>query len=132
MNNEMFQRWLKRATEDLIVARLVLSEQHMAHVCFLSQQCLEKSLKAYLLEKNGKYPRTHRLVDLLGECTAIDKSFSTFLADCIIVDQYYIPTRYPDAMPGSLPDGMPSETEAKEAIAIAEKVLRFVKEQLLL
>jgi len=131
MTDKLFRRWLDRADEDLIVARLVFSEQHTAHACFLSQQCLEKSLKAYLLDKSGNYPRTHRLVDLLGECTAIDASFSEFLPDCIIIDQYYIPTRYPDAMPGSLPHGIPGETEAKEALEIADKLHQFVKGLLL-
>jgi len=28
------QPWLDKASEDLIVARLVLAEQHFAHACF--------------------------------------------------------------------------------------------------
>ncbi len=45
------------------------------------------------------------------------------------LDVYYIPTRYPDA----LPDGVPSEVftarQATEAIALAAQVLAFAGEQ---
>ena len=127
MSANLHQPWLDKAEADLVVARLVLTKEHHTHACFLSQQCLEKAMKAYLLDQSGKYPRTHRLVDLLTECANFNPSFSKFQADCVVVDQYYTPTRYPDAVPGNLLGGSPSEIEAKEAVDIAEAVLRFVK-----
>ena len=48
MSTNLPQQWFDRAREDLQVARLVLQEKHFAHTCFLAQQCIEKSLKAYL------------------------------------------------------------------------------------
>ncbi len=98
MNASLSAQWLSKAGEDLIVARLVLTEQHYDHTCFLAQQCIEKALKGYLIEKTGTYPRTHKLVDLLGECQNFDVDFGLFLLSCITVDQYYIPTRYPDSI----------------------------------
>lgn len=50
--------------------------------------------------------------------------------DCATVDQYYVPTRYPDGIPGGLPGGMPGKTEAQETITAAEKILRFISTQL--
>ena len=128
--SSLSRQWLDRAIEDLTVARLVLREQHTAHACFLSQQCVEKSLKAYLLAKTNTYPRTHKLVDLLAECQPIEPTFSQFLTDCTVIDQYYIPTRYPDGIPGGTSGGLPGETEAKEAVASADKILQFVSKQL--
>ncbi len=90
-----------------------------------------KALKAFLLDKVHQYLRTHRLVDLLGACGEIDSAFTDFLPDCIVIDQYYVPTRYPDAVPGGLPDGLPSKAEAEEAVGIAEKIMGFVQPQLL-
>lgn len=130
MSKALPQSWLDKAAEDLTVAHLVLTEAHYSHVCFLSQQCLEKALKAFLLETTKKYPRTHRLVDLLGACAEIDPTFADFLPDCTIIDQYYIPTRYPDAVPGGLPGGLPGQSEAEEAITIAEKIIEFVQQQM--
>jgi HEPN domain-containing protein len=46
-----------------------------------------------------------------------------------IVDQYYIPTRYPDGIPGGLPDGIPGEAEAKESIEAADAILQFVSKR---
>jgi HEPN domain-containing protein len=112
------------------VARLVLQERHYAHACFLAQQCIEKALKAYLLAKANTYPRVHKLVDLLAECETLDAAFAVYRADCIVVDQYYIPTRYPDGVPGGLASGLPGETEAREALNAADEVFRFVATQL--
>jgi HEPN domain-containing protein len=131
MSTTLSQQWFDRAREDLQVARLVLQEKHFAHTCFLAQQCIEKSLKAYLLAKANTYPRVHKLVDLLAECEALDSTFAAYRADCIVVEQYYIPTRYPDGVPGGLSGGMPGEIEAREALNAADEVLRLVATKLL-
>jgi HEPN domain-containing protein len=130
MSASLPQQWFDRAREDLQVARLVVQERHYAHACFLSQQCIEKALKAYLLEKANTYPRVHKLVDLLAECETLDAAFGAYRADCIVVDQYYIPTRYPDGVPGGLAGGLPGETEAREALNAADEVFQFVATQL--
>ncbi len=131
MSASLPKQWLDKATEDLAVAKLVLAEEHTAHACFLSQQCIEKALKAYLLEKAQTYPRSHKLVDLLKECEQFEPAFSQFLVDCTVVDQYYVPTRYPDGVPRGKPSGMPSDVEAQEAILAAEQILNFVVEHIL-
>jgi HEPN domain-containing protein len=35
------------------------------------------------------------------------------------LDQFYIPTRYPDAVPGSLPEGLPQRQHAEKALEVA-------------
>jgi len=130
MSANLSRQWLERAQEDCVVARLVLREGHTAHTCFLAQQCAEKSLKAFLLARSTAYPRTHKLVDLASECARLDRGFAPFLAECAVVDQYYLPTRYPDAIPGCLPSGLPSSAEAVDAVTIAERSLRFIQDQL--
>ncbi len=77
--------------------------------------------------ENGRYPGTHRLVDLLTQCAEHDSDLSEFLQGCIVMDQYYIPTRCLDAIPGGKADGLPGKKEAKEAIAIADKTETFIK-----
>jgi HEPN domain-containing protein len=59
-------------------------------------------------------------------CTEIDTDFAELLDDCAVVDQYYIPTRYPNGVPGSLPDGLPGSDEAQEAIVIAKRIRDLV------
>ncbi len=130
MSANLPKQWLDRATEDLIVAHLLLDEEHFSHACFLSQQAIEKAIKALLLHLTGAYPRTHRLVDLLTKAVTSDQSLTNFLTDCAIVDQYYIPTRYPDSIPGGLATGLPGEAEAREAVEIAERLLAAITPKL--
>jgi HEPN domain-containing protein len=126
MSAILSQQWLGKASEDLVVARLVLQAEHIAHACFLSQRCIEKALKAYLIATVTEYPRTHGLVTLLNLCLPLEPAFKQFQDECAVVDQYYVPTRYPDGIPGGLPGGLPGEAEAKEAITAAENILQFV------
>lgn len=117
------EQWLDFAAEDLAVARLVFAEEHLAHSCFLSQQCVEKAFKAYLIAKTRNYPRIHNLVDLLDLCEKVDETFSQFRPDCEVIDQYYIPTRYPAGIPGAKPSSMPNAEDVQEAMTAAEKIL---------
>src|SRR5438552_3535020 len=63
MSRSLPRKWLDKATEDLEVARLIRKESHFAHSCLLSQQCIEKALKAYLIHKTNTHPYIHNLVD---------------------------------------------------------------------
>lgn len=127
MSSNLPEKWLERASEDLKMAQLALKEGIFNQTCFHAQQCIEKSFKGYLTLKSNTYPRTHQLNDLRKQCQLLDMAFAQFHAACITIDQYYIPTRYPDAVPGSKPFGLPDQTEAKEALNIAKIVLKFVE-----
>jgi len=43
-----------------------------------------------------------------------------------LLDRFYLPTRYPDALPGNFPEGLPTRTDAEEALAVARQVLETV------
>ena len=117
-------RWLAFAREDLRIAELALNEGLYNQVCFHSEQCVEKVLKAWLAKKGKKIPRTHRMADLL---TLIPANVVAGMAEeILLLDRFYIPTRYPDALPGSLQEGMPNKQEAQETLDIATKVLRSI------
>jgi len=119
-----YSRWILFAKEDLSMAKLALKEKIYNQVCFHAHQCVEKSLKGVIQHTGSEQARTHKLVDLL---LSVRVQFQGDLRDSILaLDRFYIPTRYPDALPGSLPEGTPSENEAKEALDIAKKVLAIV------
>ncbi len=46
--------------------------------------------------------------------------------ELLFLDRFYIPTRYPDALPGSLPEGMPNNQDAAGALATARRILDLV------
>lgn len=52
------------------------------------------------------------------------------MAELLILDRFYITTRYPDALPGILPEGLPSEENAREAFNTAEEVLEIARKEL--
>jgi HEPN domain-containing protein len=48
----------------------------------------------------------------------------------LLLDQFYIPTRYPDALPGSLPDNLPEKNDAMEALETARKILNILEDKI--
>ncbi|MFA4889349.1 MAG: HEPN domain-containing protein [Candidatus Omnitrophota bacterium] len=121
--------WFEFAKEDSRMAEVALSEQIYNQVCFHCQQAAEKILKGYLLSRNQDVPKTHFLDELLNLCAHIDKTFEDLREYCATLDDYYIPTRYPDALPGILPEGLPNDKDALEALNFAEKIKQFVIEK---
>lgn len=122
--------WLYFADEDYSSAEIMMRERVFNKVCFLSQQAAEKGLKAYLLHHKKEIKKTHKIIDLLAECGTIDPDFHKFEDDALTIDRYYLPTRYPDAIVGPLPEGLPGKDQAQSALEIASRILGFIKDQL--
>ena len=120
--------WLAYAREDLRIAELALGDGIFNQVCFHAQQCVEKTMKAYLDSQGQVPPRTHRMADLLPLLPP--NLLSGLRADLLLLDRFYIPTRYPDALPGMLPFGAPSRADAQEAIDLARNTLVDIEQTL--
>ena len=110
-------RWLEFARQDLQMAELAMNEGIYNEVCFHSQQCVEKCIKGLMTDLGKIPPRTHSIVDLLGQLPP--DCLQNLHEELAQLDIFYIPTRYPDALPGSLADGLPGKEDAEEAIAAA-------------
>jgi len=96
--------------------------------CFHCQQCAEKAVKGLLAHQGQALPRSHRLGDLLE---LLDPNPLTAIAlDVQLLDRFYIPTRYPEALPGSLPEGLPDAKDAREALDAARRTLEIVMHSL--
>jgi HEPN domain-containing protein len=123
--NEAIERWLAFAREDLRVAELALAEGIFNQVCFHAQQCVEKAIKGWLVQQGRIPPRTHRMADLLA---LLPPELLGELNDALrLLDRFYIPTRYPDALPGMLPEGMPEQHDAEEAFNLARDALQRIE-----
>ena len=122
--------WFSFAEDDIKMAKSAFKEKIFNQVCFHSQQGTEKILKGFLKSKGINVPKTHFLVELLKICVSIDKDFQQLRDKCAILDDYYIPTRYPDAIPGSLPENLPQKKDAEEALSILEHIFEFIKSKL--
>ncbi len=127
---ERVAAWLRFAREDLLMARLAQEAGVCNQACFHSQQAAEKLLKAFLEARGGRAPRVHALAELVSLCTGVDPGFREIVDSCVALDRFYIPTRYPEAVVGSLPDRGPNEADAREALVTADEVLRHVSARL--
>lgn len=118
--SEEITRWIAFANEDLRIAELAIEDKIYNQVCFHAQQCVEKTIKAAILAQ-GRIPcRTHIIVELLNNLAA---PWLTDIGDELKeMDLYYVSTRYPDALPGTLPDGPPSLADAQSALLLARQV----------
>ena len=119
--------WLAFAREDLRVAEWALSAEIYNQACFHAQQCVEKVLKAWLRHLGTLPPRTHQLSLLVALLP--DDVLADLRIEITLLDRFYIPTRYPDALAGALPTGLPDGTDAKEALTVATSVLQRAERQ---
>ncbi len=117
---------IRKADKDLEVAKYNLSAGNpdfIDAVCFHSQQAVEKHLKAFIAYNNVEFPHGHNGHDierLLSICKEIDTSFTELdKVNPSILTDYAVDLRYSE-----IP--IPSMSDAKEAVSIAEEVRSFV------
>jgi HEPN domain-containing protein len=118
--------WLHFAAEDSQVAELTLEAGIYNQTCFHAQQCVEKALKAWLAYHGHAPPRVHQIGLLLKLCPRPLPFPAKLEASILTLDRFYIPTRYPDALPGTLPEGLPTQKDAEEALDLAQQVLETI------
>lgn len=125
---EELGRWIKQANHDLAVARANYKNKFFADACYSAEQSAQKALKGYLYFKGLRQVWTHSVKNLIEACSKYDKDFSQLTDSGIILDQYYIPTRYPDVLaPPAVPFESYTETQATESIELAKKIVDKVK-----
>ena len=120
------QRWRRQAEHDLAAARHAAAGGFHALACFLCQQAAEKEVCAYLFAKGAERVWGHALVDLCEDAMALDKSFDVIKSVAMLLDKYYLPTRYPSGLPGGVPAEAYDAVDSARALEIAADVQEFV------
>jgi HEPN domain-containing protein len=118
---DMTKEWLQYADNDLISARHLFEDLYPRQTqiaAYLTQQCAEKSLKAFLILNEIEPPRTHNLLKLYGLCAALDNNFSMLENDCQYLNPYGSGVRYPGEL-------VIDESIVEESIKRAQKVYDF-------
>lgn len=92
------RRWLAQAEHDLESAKNNLKVKFYSDVCFMSEQAAQKALKAYLFFSGERYIPLHSVRELANHGVKYDKGLKRFIEPGMILDKYYILTRYPDAL----------------------------------
>jgi len=124
------QRWLTQAQHDLRAADLVRREGFPEIACFLAHQAAAKSLKAFLYAQGERYVIGHASHRLVRDCAVYEALFMDLLDGCRQLDQYYIPTRYPNGLPAGIPHDVYTPDQAAKAVELAREIVQFVVDQL--
>ncbi len=124
------RRWLEQAQEDLKWAGELarLGGYHIA--CFLSQQVAEKALKGFIYAQGEEVVLGHSVTRLCEMASSYAPEFAPRLARWTILDGYYVPTRYPNGLPDSIPARVYTEEAARDAVEMAREVVCFVTQQI--
>lgn len=117
------EEWLLKAENDLKSAIKLNSgnDPITDTAIYHTQQCAEKSLKAYLAYNDYEIDKTHQLKTLLNRCISINSDFDKLIPDANFLSPFATLYRYPDEVL------FPEKEDVDSAIVKADNIFRFVK-----
>ena len=125
------ERWFRQAEHDLQVARMDLANGFYSDCCFMSEQIGQKVVKAFLMRQGERTVLEHSIRSLVKHASHYESAFQSLLEGAGMLDQYYIPTRYPDALAEpAVPFESYTQEQATKALAMAQQMLEFVRHRL--
>jgi HEPN domain-containing protein len=115
--------WLRHARSNLARCRSgrALPEVLFEDLCFDAQQAAEKAIKAVLVLRQRRFPKTHDLADLLDLVAATDVGVPPEVLDAKRLTPYAVAGRYPGVSEDA------SEEDYREALKTAEKVVAWAE-----
>jgi HEPN domain-containing protein len=117
--------WLRQAQDDHRFGRVALAGGFHAQACFVAQQVADKAVKAVHYKLSGKPVIGHSVQVLLKRLNARAQVTAELVTLGGELDQYYVATRYPDALPGVVPSDAFSAAQARSALRAANRILRW-------
>ena len=95
-DSRLFFDWLEIAARDLLAAKVLLQEEQCLEIAgFHCQQCMEKTMKAYLIHTTGYLVDGHNLTWLCRQAAKQETHFKTYMERMADMNRLYIETRYP-------------------------------------
>lgn len=122
--NPLTREWIEKAEEDYTTIEWLQQAPTPNYnlICFLSQQCVEKYLKAWLQEADIPFTRTHDLGILLDPIIPIVPTWHTWRSEVSKLSKYAVDPRYPG--------GSATATDAEHATAICIQIRQAIRENL--
>jgi HEPN domain-containing protein len=117
------ERWLAQARSELAFARVGVRERFYAQACFHCQQAAEMALKAVHYLGGARLVMGHSLVELLAPLADKHAPLAALRGAAARLDQFYIPTRYPNGLPGGVPADVFTDEQAAEATKLAAEFI---------
>ena len=119
--------WYDQARADLAAAVDSAAAGHHEWACFQAQQAGEKALKALLYARGRTSIVTHSLRRLAREAAAFDAACGGLDEAARLLDQHYIPTRYPNGLDiETAPAAYYQEGDAEQCLRSARSILARV------
>ena len=121
--------WLRQALRDLEHAKRSAEMGDFEWACFAAHQAAEKAVKALHLHL-GQEAWGHVVARLLRELPPRVRVPEDLVDKARVLDNYYVPTRYPNAHPEGPPFEHYGSLQSQEAIRYAGEILEFVRAQM--
>ena len=119
--------WFRQAGKDLEKAKLDIDWGFYEWACFTAHQAAEKAIKSLFQHLHGE-AWGHGTKALLESLPCDDSSH--LMEEAKLLDKYYIPTRYPDALPEGIPHDYFTKKEAQEALNAALRIYEWCKSKI--
>jgi HEPN domain-containing protein len=121
--------WFRQAKRDLDHARESAVNGKHEWACFAAQQAAEKAVKALHLSL-GQEAWGHMVSKLIQELPKEIELPDELLDKARILDNSYIPARYPSGHPEGSPFEYFGSKQSEEAIAYASEIVEFVNNEM--
>lgn len=121
--------WLAQAIRYLEKANMDMKWEYYEWACFTSQQAAEKAVKA-LFQYIHADAWGHSISKLLKELPCGIVVLEELIEEAILLDRFYIPTRYPNGFDLGIPKDYFTRSDAEDACKAAEKIIEFCKSKI--
>lgn len=116
--------WMAQAKRDLEHAAKDVRDGYFEHACFEAQQAAEKAVKAVYIHRHAD-AWGHRVAKLLESFSESELPGQDLIDDAKILDQMYMPTRYPNGFESGAPMDFFTKEQAEDAVSRAGKIIRW-------
>ena len=115
--------WFNQAKRDLEQAKDSRRAERHEWACFAAQQAAEKAVKALHL-RLGQEAWGHVVAKLIDELPIVPPK--QLIEKGRVLDNFYIPARYPNGHPSGAPFEHYGSLQSEEAIKYASEIIEFV------
>jgi len=121
--------WLNQAIRDLDQAEDSRKAGRHEWACFAAQQAAEKAIKALHLHL-GQEAWGHVISKLLSELPEPLSPSLDLIEKGRVLDNFYIPARYPNSHPEGAPFEHYGQLQSQEAISYAREIIEFSRSKM--